>query len=121
MTKAQSLKNFIRLLDKEFIFFEFGSETEFTVQFLGPQFDPFNPELAIEMDKCKLPYACLFYDVYENEMLHYSDENGCYYYNLSSDKLQEYSGWDIHRMINQTPAERLIRVKINSQRRVKYS
>lgn len=94
MTKEQSLKNlavlinFLRLREKEFVFIEFISETKFQAHFLGESFDPFNPELGLEMSSCGRPYAQIYWDKNEHEILYYIDDYSDYWYDLSVNALQ---------------------------------
>ena len=115
MTNEQSFKNlrvlmnFVRLCEKDYVFFEFSSETKFTVQLMGPRFDPYNPTLMLEMQSLNLPYAHLFWDDKEHEILYYGDSQNTFWVNISKEEIlemgpvglyREREDWE--RLINQT-------------------
>lgn len=85
------LINFLRLREKNFVFFEFTSLTEFTPHFLGKDFDPLNPELCLEMNMLGMPYAHIYWDDKERAILFYVDDFSMYWYDLTSDKLTSSS------------------------------
>lgn len=81
------LINFLRLREKDFVFFEFTSLTEFTPHFLGKDFDPFDAELFFEMNELGMPFAQIHWDENEHEILYYIDDFSSYWYDLTADKM----------------------------------
>ncbi len=87
LANIEKLKNFIMPLDCPCIFFDFKSETEFTIQFYDDVSNKFMDSLVQKSSIADLPHARILTQN-SKEILVYFDENYHYYeFDLTSNKL----------------------------------
>ncbi len=86
LANIEKLKNFIMPLDCPCIYFNFTTETDFTVQFIDDMSDKFMDELTQKSFQKKLPYVRVLSRRNE-EVLIYADDNIHYEYDFIKNKV----------------------------------
>ena len=86
LANIEKLKNFIMPLDCPCIYFNFTSETEFTVEFIDDMSDKFMNELTQKSFQKKLPYVRILSRRNE-EVLCYVDDNIHYEFDFIKNKV----------------------------------
>lgn len=86
LANIEKLKNFIMPLDCPCIYFNYTSETEFTVQFIDDMSDKFMNDLTQKSFRKKLPYVRILSKKNE-EVFFYVDENIHYEYDFIKNKV----------------------------------
>ncbi len=86
LANIEKLKNFIMPLDCPCIYFNFTSDTEFTIEFIDDMSDKFMDELTRKSFQKKLPYVRILSRRNE-EVLCYVDDNIHYEYDFIKDQV----------------------------------